>query len=265
MASNRTVPTRIVNKNGVSTTVHKRVENSGDTHRTAIPPVSVSTKTSREKKASELEQLKEMPLSSAYQLHMRMMRNKERVSKKDREAMVADLHEDTLAIIDRTLPEDKIPMYNALIDNCMNKRSIADLNNLAATVEVMLEADDIHQRVFHTYLSGLQMYRLQSDPYYDYSKASEHEQEGVRALLRVTMGLGREYVRPNTYVDGTPRHIIREYEGLYNLCFRRPKDAEKIVHLINSRNLLIDTDQDIAAIEALLDQDAENSLMGGVL
>lgn len=213
----------------------------------------------------ELEKLKEVPLASAYRLYMVMKHNKQRVSKKDREAMLSNLHPDTMMIIDEKLPEDRIPMYNAMIDYCMHDRKIEHLNNLAVAADVLLEADDIHQRIFHTYIAGLQMYRYSSDPYSDWSTASPREQEGVRALLRVSMGLGREYVAPNVYVDGKPRHIISEYDGLYNLCFRRPEDAEKIIHLLNSRHLPVDSERDIAVIEALLDQDAKPALVGGVL
>jgi hypothetical protein len=46
---------------------------------------------------------------------------------------------------------------------------------------------------------------------------------------------------------------------------KRPQDVQRIVDLVNQRDLPVDTKQDIANLEGLLDQDTENPLVSGLL
>lgn len=258
------VPTRVTDKSGRTTTVYRRAASSTP-EMTTIPPVAAPQGTAVKKRMSSagMELLDASPTLVGRRLYLLLKHDRNRLSKKTKEEMISGLHEDTLKVLDRTALNEQVEVLGNLFSLCIREKSFASLNNTAVVAELMDECDEVRLRVFDTYVAGLQMYRTQSDPYFDWSSSSSEEQEVPKALIRAAMGLSRTYSKPNVWVDGKPRHLLSE--ELTNMVMRRPKDVHLVVAILNDRELPVETPNDIAALEGLLDQNTENALLNGLL
>lgn len=194
---------------------------------------------------------------------LRIMMQDTKVQKKVKAAMLSELHEDTLVLIGQSTLGDDAKVQRELLESCLRQRSLVPLNNAAMVADVAAECDDLHRSVFTSYVDGLQMYRLHKDPLIDWSSKDTNEREVPKALVRAAIGLKKPYSQVNAWVDGKPRHI--NSEGLTELIMKRPQDVQRIVELVNARDLPVDSEQDIASLEGLLDQDTENPLISGLL
>lgn len=264
MTKNRShlVPTPVVNKNGTLTTVHKK-PSSTPPSAAVIPPASLSKRTASPQKLSGLEALAASSSRTAHDIHWMFTHNKKKVGKRVQDAMVAEIHEDTFAILDKQGARSNAGVISQVFHSSVRNKSFVNLNNLAVVSEVMNDCDEQHFMVFSTYIDGLQMYRQHSDPLSDWSSKSAAEQEIPKALIRAAMGLKKPYSQTNPWVEGNPRHIVSE--ELTDLIMKRPQDVQRIIALVNERDLPVDTEQGIATLEGLLDQETENPLISGLL
>ena len=264
MSQNRShlVPTPVVTKNGTLTTVHKK-PSSTPPSATVVPPVSLPQRAASPQKQSGLEALAASSSRTAKDLHWCFVSGKVRLSKRVKDSMVDGIHEDTLAILDKPGTRPNAGIISQVFDSSVMSRSFVHLNNLAVVTDVLNECDKTHFSVFVTYIDGLQMYRPNSDPLIDWSHKNAAEQEIPKALIRAAMGLKKPYAQVNPWVDGNPRYITSE--GLTELIMERPQDVQRIITLVNERDLPVDTEDGIAALRGLLDQETETPLISGLL
>ena len=264
MTKNRShlVPTPVVNKNGTLTIVHKK-PSSAPPSAAVIPPASLPQRTASAAKLSGLQALAAASSRTAHDIHWMFTHNKKKVGKRVQDAMVAEIHQDTFAVLDMQGPRPHAGVVSQVFHSSVMSKSFIPLNNLAVVSEVMHECDEQHFMVFSTYVAGLQMYRQHSDPLTDWSSKSAAEQEIPKALIRAAMGLKKPYAQTNAWVEGNPRHIVSE--ELTELVMKRPQDVQRIIALVNERDLPVDTEQGIGTLEGLLDQETENPLISGLL
>lgn len=255
------VATPVVDKNGRRTTVHKRSLNAPVSGTGSIPPVSSPQSSLMSQYLSGMEALNASPTLIGQRLRIVMQEAK--VHKKIKAVMLAELHEDTMTLIDQSALGNEAEVQKQLIASCMRQRTVAPLNNAAVVADVAAECDELHRKVFATYVDGLQMYRYSNTPLIDWSSKNADEQEVPKALVRAAIGLKKPYSQVNSWVDGKPRHIMSEY--LAELVMKRPRDVQRIIDLVNLRDLPVEREEDITALEGLLDQDTENSLISGLL
>lgn len=255
------VPTVVTDKNGRRTTVHRKATSVPPSGTASIPPASLPKTSIEEQYVAGLNSLTSSGTMIGHRLYLIMQRAK--INKKTKIEMMEGLHEDTLTILNQSDLSDASGVQNELIDSCLRKRALIPLNNAAVVADVLQECDESHRGVFHTYVDGLQMYRASSDPLIDWSTRDAAEHEVPKALIRAAIGLKKPYSRVNAWVDDKPRHVMSE--ELVELIMKRPQDVQRIVALVNQRDLPVDTEQDIANLEGLLDQDTENPLISGLL
>lgn len=255
------VPTVVTDKNGRMTTVHRKADSASSNGAASIPPASLPKTNIMSEYLSGMEALSASLTVVGHRLRILMQETK--IHKKIKATMLAELHDGTLSLIDHSVLGNDAKAQKELLDSCLRQRTLVPLNNAAVVADVAAECDDLHRSVFTTYVDGLQMYRLYKDPLIDWSSKSADEQEVPKALVRAAIGLKKPYSQVNAWVDGKPRHI--NSEGLTELIMKRPQDVQRIVDLVNLRELPVDTEQDIANLEGLLDQDIEDPLSSGLL
>lgn len=255
------VPTQIVNRNGVRTTVYRKAGSAIPSAPATIPPASLKVSGVVSKYLSGMDNLAASPTLVGQRLRLVMERVK--INKKMKTEMLTGLHDDTLTAIHESVlgPESGVQHY--LIDSCMRQRTLVPLNNAAVVADVAAECNEANLGVFHAYVDGLQMYRQHTDPLIDWSTRDDTEREIPKALIRAAIGLKRPYSHVNTWVEGKPRHIASR--ELADLVMKRPHDVQRIIDLINQRDLPVATEEDIAALEGLLNQETENALISGLL
>lgn len=255
------VATPVVDENGRLVTVYKKSPAASASTTTAIPPASLPKSSLMAQYLSGMDALSASPTLIGQRLRILMQDTK--VHKKIKAVMLAELYENTLMLIDQSALGIEAEVQKQLLDSCMRQRTVVPLNNAAVVADVAAECDELHRSVFHTYVDGLQMYRPYKDPLIDWSSKSADEQEVPRALVQAAIGLKKPYSQVNAWVDGKPRHIMSEY--LAELVMKRPRDVQRIIDLVNLRDLPVEREEDITALEGLLDQNTENSLISGLL
>jgi hypothetical protein len=256
------VPTVVTDKNGRRTTVHRKAASASPSGTASIPPASLPKVSVEAQYVAGLDSLTNSGTGIGHRLYLTMQRAT--INKKTKIEMMEGLHEDTLAILNRPELRDAVDsIQHHLIDSCITQKTLIPLNNAAVVADVLKECDEPHRNVFHTYVDGLQMYRYQTAPLNDWSNVDAAEHEIPKALIRAAIGLKKPYSQVNAWIDTKPRHI--NSEGLTELIMKRPQDVQRIVDLVNQRDLPVDTEQDIINLEGLLDQDTENPLISGLL
>jgi hypothetical protein len=242
--------------------VHRKATSASPSGTASIPPTSLPKVSVEAQYVAGLNSLTNSGTMIGHRLYLTMQRAT--INKKTKIEMMDGLHEDTLAILNQPELRDAFDVAQQhLVDSCMTQKTLIPLNNTAVVADVLKECDDLHSKVFYSYVDGLQMYRLHKDPLIDWSSKSTDEQEVPKALIRAAIGLKKPYSQVNAWVELKPRHIVSE--GLTVLIMKRPQDVQRIVNLVNQRDLPVDTKQDIANLEGLLDQDTENPLVSGLL
>lgn len=255
------IPMQIVDKNGRRTTVHRRDETTRPSNAFGLPAVSLSKPSPTAQYKAGLERLSNSGTMIGQRLLLLIQKTK--LNRDIKIRMLDELHEDTLSILDKSSLRDEYNFQNLLLDSCMRYKSLLSLNNAAVIADVADECDDLHRKVFHTYVDGLQMYRNIKDPYIDWSLASDDEKEVPKALVRAAIGLNKPYSQVNMWVNSKPRHITSNL--LADLIEKRPQDVQRIIALVNDREPELETEQDIANLEGLLELEAENPLTSGLL
>jgi hypothetical protein len=186
------------------------------------------------------------------------------VPKKRREAMLAELSPDTLAILSGR-SEKEVRRFGPFITECVNGSSLLSLNNVATFIDCKDEAifsrNESFDGVFLQCVAGLRMY--EGDERTDYSLLSEEEQEVGRSLIRAAHVLNNNYRQIDGWKAEDPQYL--RSEELVALIKRRPGDAEAIINLLKDRELKVDTPSQVRALENILDSEVVSSLGSGIL
>jgi hypothetical protein len=261
MPSNRTVPTPVVNKNGVSTTVHKRVDNLMGSGSAKLPSPSVplpkSTPTGHG--GVTLERLRGTPGNIAHLLQNEIERNRYKLSDNLVAKSLRTLHPETIGKLDAHV-RTVLNVFTRAIDASLKARNFGLLNNMAILFD---HCDDESYNSFNRFVSGLERTGdLKSPSFKDYSEATEEELEPVRAVLRAAMSLPHPYSGQVIGYNNVARRI--KSDRLVDLIESRPDDADYIVQLLKERRLPVDSEEDIAVIIGLLDN-SQRALRDGLL
>lgn len=261
MTVNRTVPTPIINKNGVSTTVHKRVDNPSGAASVKLPSPSASPSKSATSGHGgvTMDQLRGTPGSIAHLLLNEMGRNRYKLSDNLAAKTLLTLHPDTIGKLEGNI-RTVVNVFTRAMDASLKARNFGLLNNMAVLFD---QCDEMNYNSFNRFVTGLERSgNLKSATFKDYSESTEEELEPVRAVLRAALELPHPYsgvvIGYNMDASGI------KSDRLVDLIESRPDDVDYIVQLLKERKLPVDSDEDIAAITGLLDS-SQPALRDGLL
>jgi hypothetical protein len=261
MTSNRTVPTPIVNKNGVSTTVHKRVDNPLGASRTNLPspPTPLPKAAPAKHGGMTMDQLNESPSSMAFTLRNEMDRNRHRLSANVRAKALRTLHPETLDKLQDNV-RTVINVFTRAMDSSLKARNFGLLNNMAVLFD---QCDEVTYNSFDRFVTGLERSGdLKSAGFKDYSEATEEELKPVRAVLRASIVLPHPY--SGRVIGYNMESTGIGSDRLVDLIESRPDDVDYIIQLLQERKLPVDSEEDIAAVTGLLDN-SQPALRDGLL
>jgi hypothetical protein len=220
MTKNPLVPTTIVNKNGVTTTVHKRLEAKA-TRVSSIPKVSTPAKSAENRNllvenifASELDYVKMSP--------------------NVREKMMATLHEDTLPVMGNICyeNEDDLRIFRKAASWSANSRHLALVNGYVALLNESESKNYGHQLDILRSLRGVQ-YCRPAKPVIDITNPNDPYAEGALALVRVlrqNLGARLGLVFLRSMSKDETAYIFKEPE-VGTLIMEEPDRADEIVDL----------------------------------
>lgn len=218
----RTSPVQIVNKNGVQTTVHKRVDNSPSSTGRSMPAPKLSLHDDEKYKI-----MVEMSFEVAL--------NGKKTSDNVRAKMMATLHPETLTRVEGLL-RNNIPltsMRNAM-SICVDNRNFAILNSMALLVPEMEDPSVNNQNNILYALAGIQHDRDEKTPEVDLTNPDDPRSYGVRAYLeslfkadgdmRVFRTTQKKQQRYVNFADNRVGKMILDY----------PERADEILSLYRS-------------------------------
>jgi hypothetical protein len=248
MTSN-VVPTRIINKLGISTVVYKSVDKSPKARSgQEVPPPSV-TPEFREPKKTGNKGTDEVNMYLYYKVRYASK------SRRVQDRLMATLHGSTTEVIGRTMGVTVPEAFAPAVEWCMKARSFNLLNNLAA-----IPLPDGER-------SGKAMKHLQAvhgldhhDPQVSLAGMSEGEIEPYRALVLALKGIrGREIEAVSERGETGAYQRLRNPE-LTDFILRNHERVDDIIDLVNSGERPFDPE----VYESILNSPAR-SLRDGIL
>lgn len=248
MTSN-VVPTRIINKLGISTVVYKSVDKNPDTLAgRPVPPPSLTSELSKPKETGN----KETDEVNTYLYYKVRYASK---SRRVQEKMMATLHGSTTEIIGRTMGVTVPEAFAPAVEWCVKARSFNLLNNLAAIplpegvrgANAMKHLQAVHGIDHHGSLVCL-------------ADKSDAEIEPYRALVAALKGVyGREIETVSERGDTGAYQRLRNPE-LTDFILKHHERVEDIIELVNSGERPFDPE----VYQSILDSPAR-SLRDGTL
>jgi len=249
-------PVQVTDKNGVQTTRWKRTQSQGKTP-AMIPSVApVSRYPEWDAIVANDNEIS--------RLLVRVM-DVQKVTKKRREKMLAELTPNTLTILSNRSEED-IRKTGHFIHQCVAGGSLISLNNAAAFIDCKDEPafcrNDAYHSVFFKCVAGLREYPNEAET--DYSSMGDDGREGGRALLMAAERLQGSHRTVFALRDREAKQYLRNSD-LAALIQRRPRDLDTIIDLITEREMKVVSADDVNTLEGLLDADSIQPLRNGAL
>lgn len=248
MTSN-VVPTRIINKLGISTVVYKSVDKSPAAPSVQpMPPPSVTSEFSKPKETGN----KGTDEVNMYLYYKVLYASK---SRRVQDRMMATLHGSTPEAIGRTMGVTVPEAFAPAVEWCLKARSFNLLNNLAAIplpdeergAKAMKHLQAVHGLDHH-------------DPQVSLAGLSEEGAEPYRALVLALKGIrGREIEAVSERGETGAYQRLRNPE-LTDFILRNHERVDDIIDLVNSGERPFDSD----VYQSILDNPAQ-SLRDGIL
>jgi hypothetical protein len=218
----RTSPVQIVNKNGVQTTVHKRVDNS---------PAS----TGRSMPAPKLALPDDDKYRLMVEMSFEMVLNGTKMSENVRSKMMATLHPETLTRIEGIVREN-IPMtvMRRVMSICADNRNFAVLNSMALLVPEMDDPSVNNQDNILYALTGLQQDRDDKTPEIDITNPDDPRAQGVRKYLESLFKADGEMRVFRTTLKKQQRYVNFKDREVGKMIIDYPERADEILSLYRS-------------------------------
>lgn len=215
MAKKPLVPTTVVNKNGVTTTVHKRMDSGSQKRGSSIPKIGLFPVP---------EDTCKVVVESSFASEL----NYVKMSPKVREKMMDTLHADTLSVMESILREhnDGIHTFRKAAGWSAASRNLALVNGYVALLNESESKDRDAQLDILYALRGVQYCRPT-----DVTNLSDKNAEGALALVRVlrqSLDSGL-VVRTNCPKDESA-YVFNDPE-VGTMIIENPKHADEIVDL----------------------------------
>jgi hypothetical protein len=222
---NRTSPVQIINKNGVTTTVHKRVDAAvGSAKPSAIPKPSIHGTGPQDTAAEVVAGSLAMTLAS------------HELSEAAEARLMTTLHPGTMAALEemhrRDLPHTGV---RRAMNWSIKNRDFALLNTMVVLfMESEIPDKDRQDEKIAYILTGMQNHRVKGTPQIDITKADDPRSAGIRDLVRVLSDVEPELTdqRVNTKYQ---KSITFADPDVGNLILDRPERADEIVGMYRSR------------------------------
>lgn len=187
----------------------------------------------------------------------------QKVAKKRRENMLAELAPDTLTILSNR-SEDDIRKTGHFIHQCVAGGSLISLNNAATFIDCKDEAvfcrNNSYHSVFFKCVAGLREYSTDAD----YSSMGADDRKGGRALLMAAERLQGKH-RNVIALRGTEAKQYLSSDALAALIKRRPDDLDTIIDIITERGMKVESSDEVKSLEELLDAGVTQPLRNGAL
>lgn len=220
----KTTPVQIVNKNGVRTTVHKRIDNTSQSGKASrVPKPSLATAQPQDNSRSLVEHSIAMSFAS-HDLP-------DHIQKK----IMDTIHPDTIARLERM---QRNGITNSAVTRAMSwsikDRSFALLNTMMAILPDMENMGERKQQDKLMYiLLGMQEKRTPGTPVIDITNDTDPRSEGIRPLVRSLLTADEELTKKN--IDDKYRMTVTfKHPGVGNLMLERPEQADEIFSLYRS-------------------------------
>lgn len=234
----RTAPVQIVNKNGVTTTVHKRLDAPAGAAKPSVIPKPAIQCTEPQDNAREV-------VASSFAMTLAS----HELSEGAEERLLRTLHPDTLPALEemhrRALPHTGV---RRAMNWSIKNRNFALLNSMVVLFSEVETPGENRQDEKITYiLTGMQNCREKGTPQIDITNDADPRAAGIRDLVRVLSDIEPELTdqRVNTKYQ---KSITFADPDVGNLILDRPDRADEIVSMYRSRKAF-----DRALFESILD------------
>lgn len=218
----RTSPVQIVNKNGVQTTVHKRIDAAAASNGRSIPVPTLA-----------------LPSDDKYRIMVEtsfeVALNGKKASESVRAKMMATLHPETLPRIEGIL-RDNIPLTairNAM-SICADNRNFAILNSMALLVPEMEDPGVNNQNNVLYALAGIQIDRDEKTPEIDLTNPDDPRAQSVRKYLESLFKADGEMRVFRTTLKKQQRYVNFKDREIGKMILEHPERADEILSLYRS-------------------------------
>lgn len=219
MTKNPLIPTTIVNKNGVTTIVHKRLDTGSTTRGSGIPKVSLP--------AAPADTCK-FVVEAGFNSEL----NYVKMSSGVREKMMTTLHEDTLPVMEAILREheDGLHVFRRATGWSATSRHLALVNGYVALLNESESKNRDSQLDILQSLRGVQ-YCRPAKPVVDITNPDDPYAEGALALVRVLrQNFDSGLVARRNLPKDEAAYVFNEPE-VGTLIMEEPDRADEIVNL----------------------------------
>lgn len=222
----KTAPVQIVNKNGVSTTVHKRIDSSHAALSPAGRKIPIPSVT-------PVEASKKTKLLVQHSFDMSMLSAD--LEDDEQEKLMSTLHPETLGCLESAV-EQNIPLnsLNRAMNWSIKRGDFAVLNTMVRLVPEMDEHSDLSAQDRMLYaLIGIQQNREKGTPEVDITNTKDERSKGIRVLVEA---LTNAEVDLTGIVVDKNRHkaLIFSDPKVGNLILERPDRAHEILSMYRS-------------------------------
>lgn len=220
---NRTSPVQIVNKNGVQTTVHKRVDTQSSVTGRKIPIPSLSPNIEEDKYRIMVQMSFEMALNGS------------KMSDNVRTKLMDTLHPETLPRIEEILRSNtSLSVIRNAMSICVNNRNFAILNSMALLVPEMDDPNINNQNNILYALTGIQQDRDPKTPEVDLTNPADPRASGIRGYIDSLFKSDRELRMSRTTPKKGQRYINFVDSGLGKMLLEQPEHSDEILSLYRS-------------------------------
>jgi hypothetical protein len=256
------VPEVRVNKNGVPVVKHVKPDPDSARRMGGIPaPQATVTHPSKR------DLLMNHESGVAYEIRKALNGNISRLGEKGTAEMLETLHEETIDVLESIYSKSDLAQYsvNVLMLRCLAQRDFADLNNVMTVADLIKNGSEVGYGCFGAVVGGLQMNRPAGSPLIDWSLRDKSEWIKPQALYKAATDPDFSlYVRQYGDSAGVTRFL--KSPSLHNFILERPQDVDRIISILNERQIESRTDEDRTnTLRELLDQKLEGAIAEGVL
>lgn len=256
------VPEVRLNKNGVPVTKHVKPD-TGSAQRIVTIPVPQVTVQKPSKGALLMNHRSQV----AFDIRQALSNGMSRLGEKGTNEMLETLHEETLDVLDSIWRESDLAQYSIklLMQRCQKQSNFADLNNVMTVADLIKDSTEADYQTFGAIVGGLQMNRPEGSPLIDWSHQDKSEWDKPQALYKAATDLDfRLYLRQYGDASGVTKFV--KSPSLHNFILERPQDIDRIIAILNERQLEAHTDEERTnTLRGLLDQKVEGEIAEGVL
>jgi hypothetical protein len=256
------VPEVRVNKNGVPVVKHVKTDIGSVQRRGSLPAPHVSVT-----RPSKRDLLMNHESGMAYEIRKALNGNISRLGEKGTAEMLETLHEETIDVMESIWSKSDLAQYsvNVLMQRCLSQRNFADLNNVMTVASLIKNGSEVGYGCFGAVVGGLQMNRPAGSPLIDWSLRDKSEWIKPQALYKAATDPDFSlYVRQYGDSAGVTRFL--KSPSLHNFILERPQDVDRIISILNERQIESRTDEERTnTLRELLDQKLEGAIAEGVL